>query len=792
MKNGIANYSFIKGSGEMATLTREKDWSATPLGNISTWPQSLLSLLNMLLNSGFPMLLMWGKDLTQFYNDAFRPSLGASGKHPEALGQKAKDCWAEIWDITYPRFKKVIETGEPYSDEDQLIPIFRNGKIEDVYWTFSYSAAYDDLGNSAGIFVTCIETTNKVLSNKALLETKTALELAKAETENQRDRLTNFFMEAPAGICILSGPDFVYEFVNPAYQSLVPGRDLIGKPIFTALPELKGQPIENILNYVYKNDKTYEGHELKLKLSRNGLLEDMYFNFIYQPKHNAKGEVDGLLVFVYEVTEMAEVRLSLEESEMRFRSIVEQSPVPIMFTRGKEMIIEETNEPMLQLIRHDDSIKGKSVYDAMPELRGQQIMDHLYNCFYSGESWKGYEQPILLIKDGVEQSGYYNVTYQPFRENGKITGILHSAIDVTTQVLARKQLEKTEDTLRLSLLAANLGTFDLDLENNKLYWDKRCRTLFGISHDNEVSYEKDFLHGLHPADKDRILDIIENYTLNKAASNGDYDVEYRTVGADDKKVRWIRAMGKAYFNEADQPVRFIGSVLDITEQKEDELRKNDFIGMVSHELKTPLTSLKAYAQMLQSENYAKSAPAILPKIDLQLKKMNDLINGFLNVARFESGKLTLEKQSFNIDALIDEIVEAKKLIAPNHTIIVEKCAEILVVADKEKIDSVIRNLISNAIKYSDIHTTIKVECKQMHDIVEISVEDEGIGIKKEDIDNLFQRYYRVENIATKNISGFGIGLYLSAEIVKRHGGTIGVKSTPRKGSRFYFTLPLSA
>jgi signal transduction histidine kinase len=262
------------------------------------------------------------------------------------------------------------------------------------------------------------------------------------------------------------------------------------------------------------------------------------------------------------------------------------------------------------------------------------------------------------------------------------------------------------------------------------------------------------------------------------------------VGADDKKVRWIRAMGQAYFNEEDKPVRFVGSVLDITEQKEDELRKNDFIGMVSHELKTPLTSLKAYMQILQSENYAKLAPAILPKVDAQLKRMNDLINGFLNVSRFESGKLVLDKQKFNIDALIDDIIEAKRLIAPNHNIIVDNCEKIIVFADKEKIDSVIRNLISNAIKYSEINTTITVKCKKFENNVEISVEDEGIGIKKEDIDNLFQRYYRVENSATKNISGFGIGLYLSSEIVKRHGGTIGVKSTPGKGSRFCFTLPL--
>lgn len=792
MKNSNAGASLIRGSGEMARLTREKDWSATPLGGIDKWSQSLLTMVNVLLNSGFPMLLMWGDDLIQFYNDAFRPSLGVSGKHPDALGQKAEYCWAEIWDTREPLFKKVMETGVPHWSEDQLIPIYRNGQIEDVYWTYSYSAAYDDTGRCAGIFVTCIETTSKVLNTKTLSETKLALEQSKLETEQQRDRLINFFMEAPAGICILDGPDFIYEFVNPSYQRLLPGRELTGKPLFEALPELKDQPIADILKYVVNKNKTYQGREVKLKLSRyeDGPLEDAYFNFIYQPRHNAQGEVDGVLVFVYEVTEMAAVRLSLEESEIRFRSIVEQSPVPLMVTKGEELIIEETNEPMLQLLRHNESIKGRSVYDVMPELKGQQILQYLLDCFYSGETWRGHEQPILLVKDGIEQLGYYNVTYQPFRENGKITGILHSAIDVTEQVLARKQLEKTKDTLRLSLLAANLGTFDLDLENNILNWDKRCRTLFGISHDNEVSYENDFIEGLHPDDKDRILDIIENHTFNKAISNGSYDVEYRTVGAVDNKVRWIRAMGQAYFNEDDKPIRFIGSVLDITEQKEDELRKNDFIGMVSHELKTPLTSLKAYMQILQSGDYVNLAPAILPKVDVQLKRMNDLINGFLNVARFESGKLALDKENFDIDALIDDIIEAKRLIAPNHKIIVDSCEEIIVFADKEKIDSVIRNLLSNAIKYSEINTTIRVKCKRLENTVKISVEDQGIGIKKEDAQNLFQRYYRVENNDTKNISGFGIGLYLSSEIVKRHGGTIGVKSNPGQGSTFYFTLPL--
>ncbi|MBG9377497.1 PAS domain-containing protein [Panacibacter sp. DH6] len=791
MHKVIDDTALIRGSSEMGKLIREKDWSKTDIGEISSWSGTLLTTVNILLNSKFPMFLWWGNNLIQFYNDAYRPSLGVSGKHPDALGQYAIDCWPEIWHIVEPLIKTVTTTGEAVFSEDQLVPIYRNGKIEDVYWTYSYSPVYNNDGIIEGVFVTCMETTGKVLSNKTILETQKALELSKLETENQRDRLTRFFMEAPAGICILGGPDLVFELINPNYQMLLPGRDLLGKPIFTALPELADQPIATIIKDVYEKDQTFEGRELKVPLAGpTGELENRYFNFIYQPRHNEKKQVDGIMVFVHEVTGFVEVKHSLQESEHKFRSIVEQSSIPIMVTRGEEAVIEEVNQPMLDLIRHNASIKGRSVYSVMPELKGQSIIDHLYSCYTTGEKWTGDEQPILMVKDGKEELGYYNVTYQPFIEHGKIAGVLHTAINVTEQVIARKTLEKTEDTLKLSILAANLGTFDLDLENGIMKWDKRCRTLFGISHDNDVSYDRDFVGGLHEDDRERITYIINNEVFNREISNGNYDVEYRTVGADDGKVRWVRAMGKAYFNAQDVPVRFIGSVLDITEQKEDDLRKNDFIGMVSHELKTPLTSLKAYLQILQSANYTNLAPAILPKVEVQVNKMNDLIHGFLNLSRFEAGKLTIDKQPFDLDVLVDEVIESKRLIAPNHVITFDRCRNITIIADKEKIESVVRNLLSNAIKYSPFNTNIHVVCHLKEKVVEVTVTDQGIGIKTEDQQNIFQRYYRVMNDATRTISGFGIGLYLSAEIIKRHGGTIGVQSTPGKGSTFYFTLPV--
>lgn len=169
--------SFLAGGGEMGELTRAKDWNVTPLGNPDTWPQSLCTTLRIILHSSFPMFIFWGPDLICFYNDAYRPSLGKDGKHPSILGMPAKDAWPEIWDIIKPLIDKSLQ-GEAIWFEDLLVPIYRNGKIEDVYWTFSYSPVNDESGKTAAVLVTCTETTDKVNNSKLLRENTDQLQFA--------------------------------------------------------------------------------------------------------------------------------------------------------------------------------------------------------------------------------------------------------------------------------------------------------------------------------------------------------------------------------------------------------------------------------------------------------------------------------------------------------------------------------------------------------------------------------------------------------------------------------------
>ena len=149
----------------MGGLISEYDWSRTSIGPIEEWPLSLRITVYDVLHSGFPMFLFWGEEFLCFYNNAFRPSLGVNGKHP-AIGKKAITVWGEIWHIIGPLLQKVFVTGEAVMFEDQLVPFYRNGKVEDIYWTYTYSPALGEDDKICGVLVTCMETTKHVLARQ--------------------------------------------------------------------------------------------------------------------------------------------------------------------------------------------------------------------------------------------------------------------------------------------------------------------------------------------------------------------------------------------------------------------------------------------------------------------------------------------------------------------------------------------------------------------------------------------------------------------------------------------------
>ncbi len=292
----------IFGTGEMADLTRAFDWSITPVGPVAQWPDALLITVNTMLSSRHPMFLWWGEDLIQFYNDGYRPSI-REDKHPSALGQRGADCWGEIWPVIWPQIDAVMTRGEPSWHENQLIPIFRNGKLEDVYWTYGYSPVRDSLGEICGTLVVCTETTDSVTARQQL--------------KRERERLADLFQQAPAFFAVLSGPEHVFEMTNPPYQELIGHRSVIGKSLREALPEAHEQGFNDLLDRVYQTGEPFVGSGTPVNLARGNAqqLELRYLDFVYQPRRDADGATFGIIVLGVDVTEGKRAAQVLLQSE---------------------------------------------------------------------------------------------------------------------------------------------------------------------------------------------------------------------------------------------------------------------------------------------------------------------------------------------------------------------------------------------------------------------------------------------------------------------------------------------
>ncbi|HEY9197228.1 MAG TPA: PAS domain-containing protein, partial [Mucilaginibacter sp.] len=350
------------------------------------------------------------------------------------------------------------------------------------------------------------------------------------------------------------------------------GTEVIGLPLEDALSRLRDQPFKKILQDVFKTGLTYNGESIPVGLHVNGTLQTFYYDFEYRAITNEAGETYCVLHTATDVTaktlnaqalqkaqELEEIqKKALAESNQNFRLILLQAPVAIAIFRGPQYVVETVNARALELWgRQETAVINRPIFDTMPELIPQGIKKLLDEVYLRGKSFSFTEHPVQLLRNGKPEATYINFLYEPLYDSGgAINGLIIIGNEVTDQVLARRELETARDNLKLSVDAAGLGTFDIDMEKDIMVWDERCRVLFGISHRDKVTYEKDFVAGLHPDDRERIVSLIRDKVMVKSVSNGNYDVEYRTVGAEDGKIRWIKAKGKVYFDKNNAPKRF--------------------------------------------------------------------------------------------------------------------------------------------------------------------------------------------------------------------------------------------
>jgi signal transduction histidine kinase/ActR/RegA family two-component response regulator len=301
----IPALTFLANGGKTGALMRAHDWSRSPLGAPDAWPQSLRSIVGMLLNSKFPMFIAWGPELGFLYNDAYAEIL--SDKHPAALGNRFQDIWADIWNDILPSIEQAMQGHAVYHDNLPLT-MNRKGYEEQTWFTFSYSPVRDESGEVAGMFCAVTETTEQVLAARHRAE--------------ELKRLQRLFQQAPGIIAVLRGPEHIFDIANDAYSWLTGSRDILGKPVREALPELADQGFFQLLDQVYKTGKPYFGNEVPVRLQRdsNGPLEERFVSFIYQPTFDHRGNITGIFVEGSDVTESVKAHRALQASENELKA----------------------------------------------------------------------------------------------------------------------------------------------------------------------------------------------------------------------------------------------------------------------------------------------------------------------------------------------------------------------------------------------------------------------------------------------------------------------------------------
>lgn len=299
-------HSFLSGGGEMGALMRAHDWSRSPLGPPEGWAQSLRTVVGLMLNSKFPMFATWGQELAFLYNDGYTPILGA--KHPAAVGEPFQNVWSDIWSDIKPLIDKAL-AGEATFHENLPLIVLRDGYEEQTYFTFSYSPVRDDAGNICGMFCACQETTAEVKARSAL--------------NADREHLRELFEQAPSFMAVVRGPTHVFELSNSAYLELVGRRDLVGRTVQEALPDVEGQGFVDLLNNVYRSGEPFVGRGAPVVMERvaGSAPETRYVDFVYQPIRDASGAVTGIFVDGSDVTDAkrSEEHLRLLVNELNHR-----------------------------------------------------------------------------------------------------------------------------------------------------------------------------------------------------------------------------------------------------------------------------------------------------------------------------------------------------------------------------------------------------------------------------------------------------------------------------------------
>jgi two-component system CheB/CheR fusion protein len=699
---------------------------------------------------------------------------------PDTEGQLIYELGNKQWDI--PELRSLL---------DSILP--EKKSFVDFEMTHSFKA----IGERT-MLLNAREIKRENKSRKMILLAIEDITEQKYLREREKELLgkfKNLVMQAPVPIMFLKGEDYEVELANDSYLQLVEKeKDFIGRSMFESLPELKAQGIKELFDAVLESGEPYYGKEVEVKINRKNKSKQGFYNFVYQPMRDGYSTVTGIMVIAMEVTEQVLARRKVEESEHRYKEMIYSSPSQIAILEGEDFILTVANDAILDQLGKGKGIIGKPYLDSAPELEEQGLGDLLRKVYKTGEPHQDFEVPVNLVRDGKREHSYYNFVYQPQRDvRGNVIGVAIITNEVTAQAELNKEIKESEARYhQMTDLVPDMIT-NATVDGELFYFNRGWTDFTGWD------LKKLKKHGwwklIHPEE----LPTVKQNWMNAVKTGNDFEMELRLLDKNEN-FKWHMSRAIPVKDETGKILMWVGTNTEIHKLKEEEKRKEDFLKMVSHELKTPISSIKGYTQLLLSlmegdkEIQWDSLPIIpsLQRIDNQVKRLTRLISEMLDLDRIVDSQLLLQSELFNLNELVKDTIDDIKYAHKDTHISLQIESICLVNADRDRIGQVLINFITNAIKYSPDDKNIEIKVYKTNDNrVSVNVKDHGIGIDKKDQQNIFKRFYRVSGKNEETYSGFGIGLYLAKEIIERHNGQVSVKSKKGEGSEFIFTLPVS-
>ncbi|PPT23482.1 hybrid sensor histidine kinase/response regulator [Xanthomonas arboricola] len=801
--------SFPYGDSAIAQAVRAYDWAATPLGPTTQWPSPLRNAVSLMLSSPESMYVVWGDALTFFYNDAYTPILGP--RQPHALGAPLQELWADAWEAVRAPIEAAF-AGRASRFEEVPIGMNRYGTPEDTWWTFSFSPIYLDDGRVGGAF--CV--TNEVTDRK----------VAQNRLADEHERLIRLFEQAPMFMAFLSGPQHRVEFANPCYSRLIGHRDVIGKPLAEALPDLVEQGHLHRLDEVYQSGRAYAANALayNVQAEPGGPVERRLLDLVYQPIAGADGTVSGIFVQGLDITDRIGLERAVREAEVRNRQILDSVMDYAIIATDLHGLVTSWNEGAQRILGWSEAeMLGQTLERTFtPEdVERRQI---LIEAAAALESGSGMDERWHVRKSG--QRFWANGSLMVLRdETGAAIGFVKVLRDRTAERLASEALRESERRLDALVRASSQSIFSASAD-----W-RELRQLVGEGALSDalsasLNWQQEMVH---PDDRARLAEAIAHSIVNKTG----LDVEYRVLDAD-QRVGWTLMRAIPLLDEREQIVEWFGTAADITDKRlaeqqlrqltetlEERVRERSAALLLAEEKLRQSQKMEAVGQLTGglAHDFNNLLTAISVGLELLQTRIEqgkyDRLERYVEMAQSSAARATALTQRLlafsRRQTLAPTALEVQALVQGMHDIIARTLGPSIalqlrpaadpwkVLVDAPQLENALLNLCINArdampdggeLTIAVANRVLESGAAQQLDLpigeyVCLSVQDTGTGMSADVMSKVFEPFFTTKPIG----QGTGLGLSMIYGFTRQSGGHVRIDSEVGVGTTMALYLP---